>query len=107
MAHFFIFHLLKENFLYIFSAFGAVLALKSDNPYRKQITVAFATLFIFFSFMSQKEMRFLIILMPYMLLLAAFSLINIYGRFRKFHAREFIAIAIIISFVFSSFSIIR
>jgi len=95
----------KENALYLFFIFGAVLAFRRKNAARRLIAVIFLILFIFFNSIRQKEMRFLIILLPYMYLLAAFSLSNIISRLKNKPAKISLFAVIVLSFLASSASL--
>ena len=70
-------NLFKENILYLFSLIGAFLSLKSEDKNKRFISAFFLIAFIFFNSIRQKEMRFLIILFPYMFLLLSFAVKSI------------------------------
>lgn len=66
--------LFKDNFLYLFFIAGIALAYKKQRS--RIIIFPLIILFLFFSIIRQKEMRFLIILLPYMYLLASHALVH-------------------------------
>jgi len=68
--------LFKENFLYLLSIFGILLMLKSKNAGRMAIAFASSLFLMFFNSINQKEMRFLIILFPYMYLSASYIILG-------------------------------
>lgn len=97
--------LFRENFLYILSAAGVFLCIKSKDKKKTAMASIFFLMFLFFNSINQKEMRFLIILLPYMYLLAAYPL----SVFIKKYAGNFKQIAyslIIVSLVFSAWFIV-
>ena len=65
--------LFKDNFLYLLSIVGIVFMLR--KPGSRLVAFPFIILFLFFSLIRQKEMRLLIILLPYMCLLVSYALI--------------------------------
>jgi len=99
--------LLRENFLYSLSFLGLFLAFRLKDINKKHLAVIFAVFFVFFNLIKQKEMRFLIILLPYMCLLASFSIFYFYNKLKSNAAREILAVIIILSFVFSIAAIIQ
>ena len=70
--------LFKENFLYLFFIAGIALAYKKQKS--RFIVFPLIILFLFFNLIKQKEMRFLIILLPYMYLLASHALVYFVER---------------------------
>ncbi len=104
-ASYYFAQLLKENVLYLFFIFGAALAFSRKNMDRKLIAILFFIFFVFFNLISQKEMRFLIVLLPYMYLLAAFSLSNIFTHLKSKPAKISLFAAVILSFIASSASL--
>lgn len=91
--------LFRENIFYFLSFFGIFPILKAKDINKKFIAVAFLLFFIFFNSIKQKEMRFLIVLMPYMYLLISFSLVYFLNIFKNKHFKNIIVMAISISFL--------
>jgi len=98
---FYFIELFKENFLYLLSFSGIFLAFLSKSSHKKMIASIFMALFVFFNSISQKEMRFLIILMPYMYLLVSFSVFNFYNKLRSDGARMLPALIIVLPLIIS------
>lgn len=72
---FYFVNLLKENFLVIFSILGIIIVLK-EKDHKKWLLVVLFLVFLFsFSFVKHKEMRFIIIALPYLYLFVAFGLV--------------------------------
>ena len=92
--------LFKENFLYLSSILGLMLISKKD-PNKTLIATIFLVFFIFFNLIRQKEMRFLIVLLPYMYLLMSFSLLYFLNYLKNKTAKSLFIALIIVSFVFS------
>lgn len=71
--------LFNENFLYLLSVFGIFLLFRSKDKAKAVIPMAFLLAFAFFNSIRQKEMRFLIILLPYLCLLMASSISHFFS----------------------------
>lgn len=93
--------LFKENFLYLLSIFGGLLIFKNKDREKMLPVAAFFLLFMFFNLIKQKEMRFLIILFPYMYLLVSYSLMHFLDYFKKIIAKKILIILIIASIITS------
>ena len=93
--------LFKENFLYLLSIMGIFLVFKGKDANKTTIAFSFAAFFILFNLINQKEMRFLIVLFPYMYLLVAYSFFNILKYIKSKSAEQVLFFAIILSLVFS------
>ena len=74
--------LFKENILYLMFIPGLLLAFKHKTSGRKLIALAFIVTFVFFNLIKQKEMRFLIILFPYMYLLVSSAIFAFFDNFK-------------------------
>lgn len=95
ISYYFI-ELFKENFLYLLLTVGIALTFKKPNS--RLISFPFIILFLFFNLIKQKEIRFLIMLLPYMYLLMSYSIVN----FMKFKKMKLIAIIFIFFMLVSS-----
>lgn len=73
LSYYFI-ELFKENFLYLLFVVGIFLSFRKSGS--RLIIFPLILAFLFFSLIKQKEMRFLIILMPYMHLLVSYGLFS-------------------------------
>lgn len=104
ISYYFI-ELFKENFLYLFFIVGILLVLKGKGINKKIITFVLLLFFIFFNSINQKEMRFLIVLFPYMYLLVAFSIIYFIDKFKNNASKYAVIFFIIVSFFVSTFTI--
>ena len=100
ISYYFI-ELFKENFLYLIFIFGVFLLLKNKDINKKIITFIFILFFAFFNSIKQKEMRFLIILLPYMYLLMSFLIVYIFDNLKNKTARDTLILLVIFSFIFS------
>lgn len=65
--------LFRENFLYLLFIAGIALPFKKPNS--RFIVFPLIILFLFFNIIRQKEVRFLIMLLPYMYLLVSYALV--------------------------------
>ena len=93
--------LFKENFLYLLFIAGIFLSFR--KPSSRLIIFPLAFTFLFFNLMKQKEMRFLIILMPYMLLLVSYALFHFAESKKPF--KKAIPILMLLLFAFSTIKI--
>ena len=75
---------------------------RNKNMNKMVIGSIFIIFFIFFNLIKQKEMRFLIILYPYMYLLISFSLFYFFDYFKSKVAKNTIITIIMISLILSS-----
>lgn len=94
--------LFRENFLYFLSIFGIFLLCKNKNIDNKIVPTSFITFFIFFSYIKQKEMRFLIVLFPYMYLLVSYAAVYIMDKLKIDLLKRAFIILVILSFAFSA-----
>ncbi|MBI2653334.1 glycosyltransferase family 39 protein [Candidatus Woesearchaeota archaeon] len=101
LNHYFV-ELFKENFLYLLFIPGTFLALKNKKVYSKFIVVIFLFFFIFFNLIKQKEMRFLIVLMPYMYLLVSYSIIYFLGRIKNNTINYLTITVVVFSLIYSA-----
>jgi len=87
-----------KNYTNIFLGF---IVLKNKDINKKIITFIFILFFAFFNSIKQKEMRFLIILLPYMYLLMSFLIVYIFDNLKNKTARDTLILLVIFSFIFS------
>ena len=100
ISYYFI-ELFKENFLYLFSIVGLILVFKRSNLNKTLIAATFIVFFIFFNSIKQKEMRFLIVLLPYMYLFVSFSLLHFLNYFKSKSIKTLFLVAMTFSIVVS------
>ncbi|MBI2557922.1 glycosyltransferase family 39 protein [Candidatus Woesearchaeota archaeon] len=98
--------LFKENILYLSLIFGIFLLLKKLHSNKKLILISFIIFFVFFNSIKQKEMRFLIVLLPYMYLLMSHAIAHILDNTKNNVIKESIITLIILSLSFSILNII-
>ena len=101
ISYYFI-ELFKDNFLYLLFVIGIIMAIRKPNS--RLISFPFLILFSFFNLIKQKEMRFLIILLPYMCLFISYSIVY-FMKFKKF--RRIATALILVLFVISAIKISR
>lgn len=99
LAYYFM-ELFRENFLYLLFIAGIFLSFRKKGS--KLVTFPLILTFLFFILMRQKEMRFLIILMPYMYLLVSNALLHFS---RKSYIKKSIPFLLILLFAFSAIKI--
>ena len=87
----------KENFLYLFSLTGFYFIIKKIKL-NKESLVLIITLFLggFFVFLAHKEMRFLVLLIPYLALIAGLGI----KKLLKYNKRHWISILFILLLLF-------
>ncbi|MDP3765722.1 MAG: glycosyltransferase family 39 protein [Nanoarchaeota archaeon] len=93
--------LFKENFLYLLSIIGIFLIFKDKDANKTAIALSFAAFFILFNLIKQKEMRFLIVLFPYMYMLVSYYLFNILKHLKSKSAKQVLFLTVILSLVIS------
>ncbi|MBI4451936.1 glycosyltransferase family 39 protein [Candidatus Woesearchaeota archaeon] len=97
--------LFNENLFYFLAFFGIIKALRDPNQANKSMAFAFLVPFLFFNSIKQKEMRFLIIIMPHIYILIASAITNFFTKVKKDIYKQVFTSAIIISLAFSAFNI--
>ena len=103
---FYLINLLSENILALISIFGLYLIIK-NSPNFKQITIAsiFLIFFIFMNFINHKEMRILIVALPYLYIIASYPLNYIIEKLKTKNVLFYPFIILIFSILFlQSFS---
>ncbi|MBI2655797.1 glycosyltransferase family 39 protein [Candidatus Woesearchaeota archaeon] len=101
---YYFFEMFKENIFYLLSFLGVILAFKSKDSNKKIVASAFFIAFVFFNSLNQKEMRFLIILMPYMYILVSSSIVSVSEKFKNNFYKNMFAVLIVLSLMFSSYN---
>ncbi len=104
-VNFYFIQLFRENFLYLMFAPGIILMLRMKNISRITIVGIFLLFFIFFNLIKQKEMRFLILLLPYIYLLASYSIFFIADKLKNNYAKKTIFVIVGASIAFSLINI--
>lgn len=97
--------LFRDNFLYLFFIIGIFLAFKDNDANKKLVAVAFIIFFVFFNSIKQKEMRFLIVLLPYMYMLVSHSITNLLDKSKNNLSKNTILALVALSLIFSIFGI--
>jgi hypothetical protein len=71
---FYFINLFKENFLILFAIIGTIIILKQKD-YKKSIILGiFLLFFVFFNLIAHKEMRFILVFLPYMCLTMSYGI---------------------------------
>jgi len=71
---FYFINILKENFLLLFSVVGVILVLMKRKSKQMVVLGIFLLFFIFFNSIAHKEVRFVLVFLPYMYLIAAYGI---------------------------------
>ena len=100
MGYYFI-GLFRENALYLLLILGVVVLFKSRKPGKIAAAAVFLVFFIFFNSIKQKEMRFLIILLPYMYLLVSCGITSVFGKIKNDLFKRIMWLLVILSFILS------
>ena len=103
---FYFIELFRENIFYLIFVAGLVLAIRDKDINKKLIASVFVVFFIFFNSIEQKEMRFIIILIPYMCLLMSYLIIKIFDKLKDAKIKNILIALIILSLVLSGIDII-
>ncbi len=98
--------LFRENILYLSLIFGIFLPLRKISSNKKLISVTFIIFFVFFNSIKQKEMRFLIVLLPYMYLLMSHAIGHILDNSKNNTIKKSAIALIILSLSFSILNIV-
>ncbi|MBW2974636.1 glycosyltransferase family 39 protein [Candidatus Woesearchaeota archaeon] len=99
---YYVIELLKENTLFIFIIPGLIFILSKKIKKRESFNVIVATFFIYFlyfTYISNKQTRFLIVFLPYASLIAAYGFYYSFLHSKKDRIRIAIVIFVIISLV--------
>lgn len=99
---FYFINLLKENFLIVFVIIGILIAPKQKNSKKITILGIFLLFFIFFNFIVHKEIRFIIVFLPYMYLVVCHGIFKIFNLVKKKKRWVYLVISIIGIFWLSS-----
>ncbi len=81
--YFYFLGLIKENFFILFSILGIISVCQTKNNNKLFILSVFLFTFIPFNLIAHKEMRFLLLSLPYLYMLASYGLINFFKLFAK------------------------
>lgn len=95
---FYFINLLKENFITVFSIIGAIILLKDRNIEKKSIALMFLTPLVLYALSKHKEMRFLIVVFPFLYILAGFGTLYFANLFR-YNKNLVLALILIVSAV--------
>jgi len=103
---FYFVELFKENFLYVFALFGLFVLFKDELDIKKSAVVyPLLIFFLLFSFTQHKEMRFLIVLFPFLFLITSVGLVRFFEYINNRKIRIPL-IYILIIFILQSFFVI-
>jgi len=100
---FYFVELFKENFLYIFFIFGLFYLFKKKLNFGKNIVFyLFLIPFLFFIFTKHKEMRFLLMIFPFLYMLASYGIIKFFGLIKNRNIKAGLVLAFSVLFVSQS-----
>ncbi len=92
---FYFINLFKENFLVLFAVAGAIVVLKQKNHKKTTILSIFLLLFFLFSLIKHKEMRFILVFLPYIYLIVSYGIFKSLNLIKKEKRLFYSAIALI------------
>jgi len=69
--------LFRENILFVFAIIGLILIFKKPEYRKLVILSSFLIFFLFFSFISHKETRFMLLFLPYLCIIASYGIFTI------------------------------
>lgn len=82
--YFYFFNLLKENILIIFVIPGIYYLTKKIKDDKKMIILSIALLFLlFFTVIKHKEMRFVVVFLPYLYMITSFGIIKLVNKIKQ------------------------
>ena len=80
---FYFINLFKENFLILFAIAGTVIVLKQKDYKKIAILSVFLLFFVFFNSIAHKEMRFILVFLPYMCLVMSYGIFKGFNLIKK------------------------
>ncbi len=80
---FYFINLFKENVLFVFALFGLALVFKKPDYNKFTILFSFLAFFAFFSFIAHKEVRFILLFLPYLCILSSYSIFTVFNRIKN------------------------
>jgi len=80
---FYFINLFKENFLVLFAIIGAVIILKQKDYKKSLVLGIFLLFFVFFNLIAHKEMRFILVFLPYMCLVMSYGIFKCLNLVKK------------------------
>lgn len=82
--NFYFINIMKENILSVFVILGIIFAIKKADSEKTLLTVIVLLFFFYHSLIRQKEMRFIILFLPYLSILISYGLHNSYNALKKY-----------------------
>ncbi|HLG24264.1 MAG TPA: glycosyltransferase family 39 protein [Candidatus Nanoarchaeia archaeon] len=104
---FYFFGLIQENAMFFLVIAGIILIFRSEQKNNKLIPFAFLIPFVFFSLLNQKEMRFLIMLLPFMYILISHTIFHLSEKSKNKFFKNLLYTLIILSLFISSLNIVE
>jgi len=80
---FYFIKLIKENFLVLFAIIGTIIILKQKDYKKITILSIFLLFFVFFNSIRHKEIRFILILLPYMYLIMSYGIFKVSNLIKR------------------------
>lgn len=94
--YFYFLNLFKENFISIFSILGILFILIKKGTSTKLLTSILLIFLTFFTLTKHKEMRFVVVFLPYLYLLSSYSILSLRKFFDKKNRKKFPIFVILI-----------
>jgi len=92
---FYFINLFKENFLVLFVIIGVIFILKKRDYKKTTILSIFLLFFVFFNLMTHKEMRFILVFLPYIYLVMSYGIFESFSLIKKKKGLFYLAIMFI------------
>lgn len=80
---FYFVNLFRENILLVFALFGIVLVFKKQDYKKFTILFSFLVFFTFFTFIAQKEVRFMLLFLPHLCILASYGIFSVFNKIKN------------------------
>lgn len=100
---FYFIQLFMESFLYVFAILGLFLLFRKLNFQKSIVVYSFLVLFIFFNIIKQKEMRFLLMLFPFLAILVSYGIVKFFEHIKRLK----LVLILLVSIIFISNSLIN
>lgn len=81
--YFYFINLLKENIMILFAIPALIFIFKKINYEKFLILFSFLVFFIFFNIVSHKEIRFMILFLPYLYIITSFSIFSVFNKIKN------------------------
>ncbi|MBL7055232.1 glycosyltransferase family 39 protein [Candidatus Woesearchaeota archaeon] len=80
---FYFVNLFKENFLFLFAIPGIIYIFKKPDYKKFAVLFSFLLFFVFFTFTAHKEVRFIIVFLPYLCIIASYGIFNVFSKIKN------------------------